>query len=101
MYMIFAAVMFFRGMLDAGMIWLQQSIAADSQGYLYGGPFSADFHLARRHHGVFRDDGLFLWAHELDRSSPNWRSRSRLPFLEFARFLAHCRRWDLDQLVFS
>ena len=34
MYMIFASVMFFRGMVDAGMIWLQQSIAADSQGYL-------------------------------------------------------------------
>lgn len=34
MYMIFAALMFFRGMLDAGMIWLQQSIAADSRGYL-------------------------------------------------------------------
>ena len=34
MYMIFASVMFFRGMLDAGMVWLQQSIAADSPGYL-------------------------------------------------------------------
>jgi len=34
MYMIFATLMFFRGMLDAGMVWLQQSIAADSQGYL-------------------------------------------------------------------
>lgn len=34
MYMIFASVMFFRGMLDAGMVWLQQSIAADSDGYL-------------------------------------------------------------------
>jgi cytochrome o ubiquinol oxidase subunit I len=34
MYMIFSSVMFFRGMLDAGMVWLQQSIAADSPGYL-------------------------------------------------------------------
>lgn len=34
MYMIFAALMFVRGMLDAGMVWLQQSIAADSSGYL-------------------------------------------------------------------
>lgn len=34
MYMIFAMVMFFRGMLDAAMIWLQQSIASDSGGYL-------------------------------------------------------------------
>jgi cytochrome o ubiquinol oxidase subunit 1 len=34
MYVIFAALMFFRGMVDAGMIWLQQSIGADSQGYL-------------------------------------------------------------------
>lgn len=34
MYMIFASIMFFRGMLDAGMVWLQQSIAADSEGYL-------------------------------------------------------------------
>lgn len=34
MYMIFAAIIFFRGMLDAGMIWLQQTIASDSGGYL-------------------------------------------------------------------
>lgn len=34
MYMIFASVMFFRGMLDAGMVWVQQSIGADSEGYL-------------------------------------------------------------------
>lgn len=34
MYLIFAGLMFFRGMLDAGMIWLQQAIAADSPGYL-------------------------------------------------------------------
>lgn len=34
MYMIFAAVMFFRAIIDAAMIWLQQSIAANSQGYL-------------------------------------------------------------------
>ena len=34
MYMIFASVMFFRGMIDSGMIWLQQSIAADSDGFL-------------------------------------------------------------------
>jgi cytochrome o ubiquinol oxidase subunit I len=34
MYMIFASLMFFRGMLDAGMIWLQQSLASDSSGYL-------------------------------------------------------------------
>ncbi len=34
MYMIFASLMFFRGMLDSGMVWLQQAIAADSTGYL-------------------------------------------------------------------
>jgi cytochrome o ubiquinol oxidase subunit I len=34
MYMIFAATMLFRGLVDAGMVWLQQAIAADSQGYL-------------------------------------------------------------------
>jgi cytochrome o ubiquinol oxidase subunit I len=34
MYMIFAVAMFFRGMLDAGMIWVQQSIAVDAGGYL-------------------------------------------------------------------
>src|ERR1700722_5066638 len=43
MYMIFASVMFFRGMLDAGMIWLQQSIAADSQGYLTADHFQQIF----------------------------------------------------------
>jgi cytochrome o ubiquinol oxidase subunit 1 len=34
MYILFAAIMFFRGFLDAGMIWIQQLIAKDSQGYL-------------------------------------------------------------------
>lgn len=34
MYMIFAAIIFFRGMLDVGMIWLQQAMASNSSGYL-------------------------------------------------------------------
>jgi cytochrome o ubiquinol oxidase subunit 1 len=34
MYMIFASLMFFRGLVDAAMIWMQQSVAADSPGYL-------------------------------------------------------------------
>jgi len=43
MYMIFAAVMFVRGMIDSGMILLQQSIAADSQGYLTAEHFQEIF----------------------------------------------------------
>jgi cytochrome o ubiquinol oxidase subunit 1 len=43
MYMIFSSAMFFRGMLDAGMVWLQQSIAADSQGYLTSDHFQQIF----------------------------------------------------------
>lgn len=43
MYMIFAALMFFRGMIDAAMIWLQQSIAADSQGFLSPSHFQQIF----------------------------------------------------------
>jgi len=43
MYMIFATLMFFRGMLDAGMVWLQQSIAADSSGYLTPNHFQQIF----------------------------------------------------------
>lgn len=34
MYIIASALMFFRGLIDAGMLFLQQSIASDSQGYL-------------------------------------------------------------------
>lgn len=34
MYMVFAAVMFFRAIVDACMVWLQQAIAANSTGYL-------------------------------------------------------------------
>jgi cytochrome o ubiquinol oxidase subunit 1 len=34
MYMIASIVMFVRGMVDSGMVWLQQAIAADSPGYL-------------------------------------------------------------------
>lgn len=43
MYIIFAGVMFFRGLLDAGMTWLQQAIAADSQGYLSADHFQQIF----------------------------------------------------------
>jgi len=43
MYMIFAALMFFRGLVDAGMLWLQQSIAADSQGFLTSDHFQQIF----------------------------------------------------------
>lgn len=43
MYMIFSALMFFRGMLDAGMIWVQQAIGADSQGYLTADHFQQIF----------------------------------------------------------
>ncbi|MBS0653065.1 MAG: cbb3-type cytochrome c oxidase subunit I [Verrucomicrobia bacterium] len=43
MYMIFAALMFFRGMVDAAMMWIQQSIAADSQGYLSADHFQQIF----------------------------------------------------------
>jgi cytochrome o ubiquinol oxidase subunit 1 len=43
MYVIFATFMFFRGMVDAAMIWLQQAIAADSNGYLTAGHFQEIF----------------------------------------------------------
>ncbi len=43
MYMIASMVMFFRGLIDAGMVWLQQSIAADSQGYLSATHFQEIF----------------------------------------------------------
>ncbi len=43
MYMIFAALMFFRGMVDAAMLWIQQSIAADSAGYLSPSHFQQIF----------------------------------------------------------
>lgn len=34
MYLIASGIMFFRGLLDAGMVSLQQAMAVDSQGYL-------------------------------------------------------------------
>ncbi|MGC1879357.1 MAG: cbb3-type cytochrome c oxidase subunit I [Rhabdochlamydiaceae bacterium] len=43
MYVIFAALMFFRGMVDSGMVWFQQSFAADSQGYLTADHFQQIF----------------------------------------------------------
>jgi len=43
MYMIFASVMFFRGIVDAAMLWLQQSMAADSPGFLSPGHFQEIF----------------------------------------------------------
>lgn len=43
MYIVFALVMFFRGMVDAGMLWFQQAIAADSQGYLSSTHFQEIF----------------------------------------------------------
>jgi cytochrome o ubiquinol oxidase subunit 1 len=43
MYIIFAGLMFFRGMVDVGMIWLQQSIAADAPGFLSADHFQQIF----------------------------------------------------------
>lgn len=43
MYMIFAALMFFRGLIDAGMIWVQQALAADASGYLSADHFQQIF----------------------------------------------------------
>ena len=43
MYMIMAAIMFFRGMVDAGMVWVQQAIAADNHGYLTADHFQQIF----------------------------------------------------------
>jgi cytochrome o ubiquinol oxidase subunit 1 len=43
MYIIVASLMFFRGALDAVMIWLQQSIAAGNQGYLSADHFQQIF----------------------------------------------------------
>lgn len=43
MYMIFSSVMFLRGLIDAGMIWLQQAMAANSQGYLSANHFQEIF----------------------------------------------------------
>ena len=77
MYMIFSAVMFFRGLVDAGMIWVQQSMGADSQGYLSAESFSTDFYLAWRYYGVLCHDGVFFFSlefDELDYSLANWSS---------------------------
>ncbi len=41
--MIFAGLMFFRGMVDVGLIWLQQSLATDAQGFLSSDHFQQIF----------------------------------------------------------
>lgn len=43
MYMVFASLMFFRGIVDAGMVWLQQAIAADQSGFLNADHFQQIF----------------------------------------------------------
>src|SRR5262245_22201398 len=43
MYIIFAGIMFVRGMIDAAMIWLQQAMGADSHGYLTADHFQQIF----------------------------------------------------------
>ena len=43
MYVIFATLMFFRGMIDAAMIWLQQSIASGNEGFLDANHFQEIF----------------------------------------------------------
>jgi cytochrome o ubiquinol oxidase subunit 1 len=43
MYMVVAAAMLFRGALDAALIWLQQSLASGSQGYLSADHFQQIF----------------------------------------------------------
>jgi len=43
MYVIFATFMFFRGMIDVALIWLQQALAADGEGFLEAGHFQEIF----------------------------------------------------------
>lgn len=43
MYMIFAALMFFRGMVDVALIWLQQSVASGNEGFLTADHFQQIF----------------------------------------------------------
>lgn len=43
MYMIASMVMFFRGLIDSTMLWLQQAVAADSAGYLTPAHFQEIF----------------------------------------------------------
>lgn len=43
MYVLASIIMFFRGLVDASMIWLQQAMAADSQGYLSADHFQQIF----------------------------------------------------------
>ena len=43
MYMLFAGLMFFRGMVDVGLIWLQQSLASDAPGFLSADHFQQIF----------------------------------------------------------
>ncbi len=43
MYIILAIVMLFRGIVDSGMLWLQQALAADSEGILTANHFQEVF----------------------------------------------------------
>lgn len=43
MYIIFAGLMFFRGILDTGLVWVQQAVAVDSQGFLSADHFQQIF----------------------------------------------------------
>ena len=43
MYIVFAGLMFFRGLIDAGMMWFQQAIAADSGGFMTPNHFQEVF----------------------------------------------------------
>ncbi len=43
MYLIASALMFLRGLIDAGMLWLQQAIAANSPGFLSATHFQEIF----------------------------------------------------------
>ena len=96
MYMIFAAAHVLSRNVRCGN---DLASAIDCRRFArisHRGSFSTDFYIAWRHHGLFRDDGIFLWPHELDRTSSNWRARSGFSFLEFSWVLAHSRRRDID-----
>jgi heme/copper-type cytochrome/quinol oxidase subunit 1 len=68
MYIVVASLMFFRGALDAAMIWLQQSLSSgNSHGYLDGESFPTNLYRPRRHHDFLCDHGIFVRVAQFDR----------------------------------
>ena len=99
MYLTVAIVMLVKGLTDAGMMRVQQAMAAgDSYGHLSATPFQQ---IVTAHDDLFCGNGSNLWPYKLNHATTNWCSRRSFSLFKLAEFLALYGRGIFSKPVVS